>query len=176
LLLLTALGLAVFLIMFISLLSADLSVYTKSGHILYHVELVGGIDAWYVAAPYLAATLLPFVFVRSIYNVSVCLGLFFGASAIASYLMYSAGTFPSTWCFFAAWLSTCLVAWRIAEMFEWARKEQQQLQLVDEVELAEQLQPQEQLPTDESRVSIPNDEEAAAAAVWPHPMKRVGRV
>jgi hypothetical protein len=106
----TMLGLALMIYSLVSMIISDLSISTEHRHIVYHFKLldIGGYDTKFVfISLYLLCTIMPFSLVLSIgvgWIMSICIG----ATAISSYLIYSAGYFASTWCFFAAWISLVL--------------------------------------------------------------------
>lgn len=104
------LGTLLFCYMISSLCLGRLSVHNHSNHIEYNFKSLPfkNKTPWFITIPYLLCTVAPFLLVRGTAFTWV-LSFTVGIAAILSYVFYSAGTFPSTWCFFAAWLSSIVV-------------------------------------------------------------------
>lgn len=100
------LGILISVYTLISLFSSDLTFSAKNNHVVYHFPLadIGDDTNLSLLLPYLFCTLSPFCLVKSVPRLWV-MSLYIGIAAILSYALYSEGSFASTWCFFAAWLS-----------------------------------------------------------------------
>jgi hypothetical protein len=88
------------------------------GHIRYRVRLLHDEPDYFAAytLAYLCCTMLPFALVRSVSWLWL-MSLAIGGSAVASHFIYGPdSTFPSTWCFFAAWISILLGAFRVKSL------------------------------------------------------------
>jgi len=105
-------GCILFIFMLMSISAHGLTVFALNGHIVYRITLFGHADSMFVTIPYLVCTVVPFALLWSVPG-SWIFSLTAGGSALASYLLYSAQKFPSTWCFFAAWLSIQAVLLRV---------------------------------------------------------------
>ena len=122
--LLQLLGILLFCYMLSSLSMNNLSVTSCSDHILYHFKTLPfkGKGPFFITIPYLLCTVTPFALVRGTaytWLLSVSVGL----SAILSYVFYSAKTFPSTWCFFSAWISIITVFIRGYDAYSYSNKD-----------------------------------------------------
>jgi hypothetical protein len=109
---LCGIGLSIF--MLISLFKLGLDISTHDGHIVYQFTPLFSLNPIAITAPYLACTVLPFSLMRLPYGWTLSVAI--GISAIIAYALYSSNTFPSTWCFFAAWISihaTSIRVWDI---------------------------------------------------------------
>jgi hypothetical protein len=100
------LGILISIYTFISVFSSDLTFSAKNSHVVYHFPLadIGDDTHLSLLLPYLFCTLFPFFLVKSVPYMWL-MSLYIGVAAILSYILYSEGSFASTWCFFAAWLS-----------------------------------------------------------------------
>jgi phage shock protein PspC (stress-responsive transcriptional regulator) len=113
-------GFGLFLYMILSLSINGLSISSEDGHIVYHISLLSS-TPYGVTAPYLLCTILPFLFIPSV-RLSWIFSATVGGSAIASYVIYQ-HSFPSTWCYFAAWLSLQVVSLRTYDIYRYQLRE-----------------------------------------------------
>lgn len=107
-------GFGLFLYMISSLSINGVSISTSDGHIVYHLSLLSP-TPYGVTAPYLLCTIFPFLFIPSV-RYSWVFAATVGCSAIASYIFYQQ-SFPSTWCYFCAWLSLQAVSLRLYDIY-----------------------------------------------------------
>jgi hypothetical protein len=108
------LGLSIFLT--VKLFDSDsFRVSTYNNHITYRFWLTSENDYFASTVVYLLCTIVPWWLVQRI-KFLWFVGVSIGASAIASWMLYTAA-FPSTWCFFAAWLSMEGVAIKIYDVY-----------------------------------------------------------
>lgn len=113
-LVLIGLGLSIFLM--IKLFGSDsFRVFTTNGHITYRFWITSEHDLYATTVAYLLCTIIPFFLVQRIQFVWF-IGASVGAAAIATWLLYIAA-FPSTWCFFAAWLSMESVGIKVYDVY-----------------------------------------------------------
>jgi phage shock protein PspC (stress-responsive transcriptional regulator) len=113
-------GFGLFLYMILSLIINGLSISSEDGHIVYHLSLLSP-TPYGVTAPYLLCTIFPFLFIPMI-RFSWIFTVTVGGSAIASYIIYQ-HSFPSTWCYFAAWLSLQTVSLRLYDIYRYQLRE-----------------------------------------------------
>jgi hypothetical protein len=106
-------GFGLFLYMIISLSINGQTISTTNGHIVYHLTLLSQ-SPYGVTVPYLLCTIVPFLFLPTV-HLAWIFSLTVGVSAIASYIFYQQ-SFPSTWCFFSAWLSLQAISLRVYDI------------------------------------------------------------
>jgi hypothetical protein len=100
--------------MILSLSINGQSISTTDGHIVYHLSLLSQ-SPYGVTVPYLLCTIFPFLLLPKV-HLAWIFSLTVGISAIASYIFYQQ-SFPSTWCFFSAWLSLQAVSLRVYDIY-----------------------------------------------------------
>ncbi len=119
LIILVLVGLTISIILMVSLFSNHIQVDAVDGHIVYHFNIVGKSASSSVPVTfcYLLCTTVSFSIVSDVsylWMMSITVGI----AAAISYVLYSDGSFPSTWCFFAAWVSLLSVFIRWFDIYK----------------------------------------------------------
>lgn len=112
-------GIGLFIYTMNSIISSGLTNSEENNHIVYRFTLMDPANVGPIAmlVPYLVCTIFPFLLVMSVKS-SWIMTAAVGIAAIVSIAIYSEGSFPSTWCFFAAWLSLILCFLRIQNIIQ----------------------------------------------------------
>jgi hypothetical protein len=113
--LLLLVGITLFVYLISSIGHNGLYATSTGNRVEYHFEMFGNPNSFAVLIPYLACTIVSFLFATSVYA-HWFLALAIIVAAVIAYTLFVSGTFPSVWCFLAAWLSLIMVVIRIVDI------------------------------------------------------------